>query len=244
MSEPSDYIIYVDESGDHGLKSIDPESPIFTLVFCIFRVEDYKNQIIPTTQKFKNKYWGHDNIILHERDIRKPEKDDYKFLTDRKKREVFMAEIGKLIEEAKFHLIATVIRKDELIKRYKRPSNPYELAMLFCMERAHKWLCEQNQTGKKVHIICEARGKKEDRDLELEFRRIRQNSAQSTPSKMNFSAIDYRLKFQHKKENDTGLQLADLVVRPIGKSILRPEQTNRAIDIIKQKYLKTPKIFP
>jgi hypothetical protein len=31
------------------------------------------------------------------------------------------------------------------------------------------------------------------------------------------------------------LQLADLVARPIGLSVLRAEQPNRAFDIIKQK---------
>jgi hypothetical protein len=29
----SDYIVYVDESGDHGLVSVDPEYPVFVLAF-------------------------------------------------------------------------------------------------------------------------------------------------------------------------------------------------------------------
>ena len=33
----SDHIIFVDESGDHSLKSIDPQYPIFALAFCIIR---------------------------------------------------------------------------------------------------------------------------------------------------------------------------------------------------------------
>ncbi|WP_338012591.1 DUF3800 domain-containing protein [Rhizobium sp. LCM 4573] len=32
----SDFIIYVDESGDHSLTSIDVNYPIFVLSFCIF----------------------------------------------------------------------------------------------------------------------------------------------------------------------------------------------------------------
>ncbi len=35
-----------------------------------------------------------------------------------------------------------------------------------------------------------------------------------------------------KQSNSTGLQLADLVARPIGTHILRPEQPNRAWDRI------------
>ncbi len=32
----SDYVIYVDVSGDHGLEFIDRDYPVFVLEFCIF----------------------------------------------------------------------------------------------------------------------------------------------------------------------------------------------------------------
>ena len=32
----SDYIVYVDESGDHGLKTIDENYPVFVLAFLYF----------------------------------------------------------------------------------------------------------------------------------------------------------------------------------------------------------------
>jgi hypothetical protein len=34
------------------------------------------------------------------------------------------------------------------------------------------------------------------------------------------------------------LQIADLVARPIGLSVLRPDQENRAFEIIKNKFRK------
>ena len=37
----SEYIVYVDESGDHGLVSIDPTYPLFVLAFCIFHKPTY-----------------------------------------------------------------------------------------------------------------------------------------------------------------------------------------------------------
>jgi hypothetical protein len=37
----SDYIIYVDESGDHGLSKIDGSYPVFVLVFTIFNIKSY-----------------------------------------------------------------------------------------------------------------------------------------------------------------------------------------------------------
>jgi len=32
----SDFIVYVDESGDHGLKTVDQNYPVFALAFCVF----------------------------------------------------------------------------------------------------------------------------------------------------------------------------------------------------------------
>lgn len=37
----SDYLIFADESGDHGLSSIDEQFPVFALVFCLVRKQDY-----------------------------------------------------------------------------------------------------------------------------------------------------------------------------------------------------------
>lgn len=38
-----------------------------------------------------------------------------------------------------------------------------------------------------------------------------------------------------KKTNSCGLQFADLTARPIGLSVLRPNQPNRAFDILQNK---------
>ncbi len=43
----SDFLIFADESGDHGLVSIDEQFPVFALVFCIVRKDDYVNQSCP-----------------------------------------------------------------------------------------------------------------------------------------------------------------------------------------------------
>lgn len=67
----SDYIVYVDESGDHSLVSIDPEYPIFVLSFCIFRKDEYAQAMTPAVRRLKFETFGHDMAILHEIDIRK-----------------------------------------------------------------------------------------------------------------------------------------------------------------------------
>jgi hypothetical protein len=43
-----------------------------------------------------------------------------------------------------------------------------------------------------------------------------------------------------KASNSTGLQIADLVARPIGIKVLRPDQANRAYDIVAKKFRRNP----
>ena len=46
MTEFSDYIVYVDESGDHSLTSIDKEFPVFSLSFCVVKKSQYPKLIL------------------------------------------------------------------------------------------------------------------------------------------------------------------------------------------------------
>ena len=189
-----DYLIFADESGDHGLSTIDAQFPVFALVFCLMRKEDYINKIVPEAQRLKMDVWGHDQIIFHEHDIRK-EKGAYSILrTDAELRLHFMQRISAFIEDSPIKIISALIDKNRLKQKYDRPYNPYEIAMLFCMERALGYLQTQGQAGKQIPVIFESRGKREDAELELEFRRIcdnQSNRAQKIiePKILNFKAF-------------------------------------------------------
>lgn len=93
MPDFSDYIVYVDESGDHSLVSIDGSYPIFVLAFCIFRKDDYARYVTPALQQFKFRWFGEDSVVLHEADIRR-HKDHFGFLENSKKRAQFMDELA------------------------------------------------------------------------------------------------------------------------------------------------------
>lgn len=69
--EFGDYIVYVDESGDHGLASIDPNYPVFVLACCILRKYEYGRTAIPGLLDFNFRLFGHDQVVLHEPEIRK-----------------------------------------------------------------------------------------------------------------------------------------------------------------------------
>jgi hypothetical protein len=225
----SDYIIYVDESGDHNLVQTNPAYPIFSLAFCIFKKEDYTERAVPQLQNLKFRWFGHDAFVLHEREVRKQLKP-FHILSPKERFDCFMAEISDLVSDTPMTVIAAVIHKDQLKAKYTDPGNPYELALKFCVERTVRFLEERGQKDALTHIIVECRGEQEDRSLELEFRRI-------CDGKNMLGKIDcLDILFVDKKANSTGLQIADLIARPIGLRILRPDQPNRAYDVIEAKF--------
>jgi len=117
----SDYIIYVDESGDHGLTNIDSGYPIFCLAFCIIKKEDYISGICPSIQKLKFKYWGHDFVNLHASDIRK-QKGDFAFLRKNEATRIqFFNDLSDVVENSPMNIIASVIKKEDLKKKYTNP---------------------------------------------------------------------------------------------------------------------------
>jgi hypothetical protein len=229
-SEFSDYIVYVDESGDHSLTSIDAGYPVFVLSFCVFRKDDYAERVTPAVRKHKFEVFGHDMVVLHEHEIRK--KTGAFARLGKEAREKFMDSLTSVIEVADFMLIAVVIDKRRLASKYANPAHPYHLAMAFGLERLYRLLHSRGQDDRTTHIVCEARGPKEDAELELEFRRIRDGA-----NYLN-KRLPFELVIADKKTNSEGMQLADLTARPIGLSVLRPEQTNRAMAILENKFYR------
>lgn len=228
-----DFIVYVDESGDHGLAQINPEYPVFVLAFCIFRVSDYVDQIVPAVERFKFEFFGHDMVVLHEREIRKA-LPPFDILQDAAVRLRFMESLSTIVATSRFGVVASAIRKDEFRERRGRDLNPYHVALEFGLERVFLQLQQRNQVGRTTSVVFESRGANEDQQLELEFRRIMDHTAmRGMPQTLDF-------KIAHKQVNSSGLQLADMVARPIGLKIIRPQQLNRAWELIEPKFPRSP----
>jgi hypothetical protein len=147
------------------------------------------------------------------------------------------------MEAAEVEFFCAVIDKPRLKARYANPWNPYEIALLFCLEKLRDRLVELGQCGHHVHVVFESRGKVEDAALELEFRRIVSNERRWGWKVTDFSCCQWTPCFVPKSANSTGLQIADLAARPLGLHAMRPLQPNRAFDIIGPK-LRARKTFP
>jgi hypothetical protein len=229
----SDYIVYVDESGDHSMTSIDPHYPMFVLALCVFRKVDYAQSVMPAVTNLKFKYFGHDQVILHEREIRKAQ-PPFSFLVKQAQRTAFMNDIDQLVANAPFTLIAGGIDKVQHRAQYSTPANPYELALTFGLERLAMHLNGKGAKG-TTYLVFESRGEREDDDLELWFHRI------CGGQNMLGTALPFALVFAKKATNSSGLQFADMMARPIGRHIMSPKQSNRAFKTLSAKFRVNPR---
>lgn len=231
----SKYVIYADESGDHGLETIDKDYPVFVLSFCCFEISNYIHNAVPSLQEFKFQNFGHDQVILHEHHIRK-QKDSFAFLrTDKHKRENFLNQISEVVANTEVDIFSVVIDKEKLKKKFIKTVNPYNVGLRIGLEKILDFLLKNGQENKEIHIIFERRGQKEDNALELEFRRICDEISNSEGVIYDFTKMKFVPIFADKKSNSCGLQLADLTARPIGIHYLRPNQNNKAFEIIRDK---------
>jgi hypothetical protein len=242
-------MVFLDETGDHSLSTIDPGFPVFVLTLTIVQPDIYTNQIVPAVCRLKIDYWGHEGVILHSRDIRKAQ-GPLPFLRNREQTQPFYKRINQIMADPQYTLISVGVRKDRHVKKYgESANNPYELAMEYSLERLVYFL--EHQPDKDAILIAESRGKKEDTELQLAFLRIVNNGTWYCPRE-RFKQFDFRLDFVSKERNLVGTQLADLAAYPTARWIIDPRKANPAFDIVRRKilckvdtgYLLGLKVFP
>lgn len=228
-----DYLVFVDESGDHNLARIDPQFPVFVLLFVIVRKVDYVDSVCPQLQRLKLEFWNHSEVVLHEHEIRKPA-GNFLFLLQPQLRERFHRRLSALMQSLPVTLIAVLIDKTAYIARYHKPVNPYDYALESGLERVFRHLEDLGQTDRRTAIVVECRGRREDDELELAFRRV------CDGANVLRRDFPFELVMTPKAANATGLQLADLMVRPIALHHLRPGQPNRAYEILEPQLRRSP----
>lgn len=229
MAEFSDFMVYVDESGDHSLDSIDKNYPIFVLAFCVFYKNHYLNHVVLSVQRLKFNTFGHDFVILHEHEIRK-EKGDFNIFKSKSEKEQFLANLTEIMQHSNFILIAHAIEKHKIKTEQIKEMHAYHYSLKHCLETLYELMVEKSQQDKITFVAVESRGVKEDSELELEFLRICNGENRF---KM---VLPFKVKIVSKKTNSVGLQLVDLVARPIGRYVFEPTQTNRAMYVLKAKF--------
>ncbi len=243
-----DYYLFLDESGDHGLKNIDINFPVFVLCGIIMSNNDYENLRLSFNQ-IKQDLWGNGKVIFHSRDIRKCEKE-LSILLDNDVKATFYKKLNKTINDSNYTVISSIIDKQRYIKKYGKLRNDvYEIALSFIIERAIFFLDSIKEQGKNLYLIIEKRGKKEDAKLKNHINDLlRIGTYYVSPERLH--SYNTKIQFVDKRKNENGLQLSDLVAYPIARYCMDKERANPAFEIIKPKIYKRGtriyglKIFP
>jgi hypothetical protein len=238
-------IVFLDEAGNLNLDIHDENFPLFAVSMFVCKTTDYTRSIVPAVLEFKIRHFGHEAVILHSRDIRKAQKD-FGFLTDRERRNAFLQELTTLMRDLNYRWITTVIRKQRHRELYGvAAQNPYDLALTLCLERLLPLLEEEEQS--EVCVVAEARGKREDKELELCFLRTVSNGTYYV-SADRFRAVKFTLKFAEKAMNVIGTQMDDLIVYPIARNVLDPNKPNLPYEAVAPKMYRGRvwglKVFP
>lgn len=95
------YYLFLDESGHHGLKTINQEFPILLLCGCVIEKNHYVNVFTKRLNSLKKKFFNKTDIVLHSRDIRKWQYN-FKILGDPKVRSEFYNDLDSLISQTEF----------------------------------------------------------------------------------------------------------------------------------------------
>lgn len=226
--------LFIDESGDPSLSSINADFPIFTLLGCLFDDSAYQN-IYTKIVELKKEFFGSEHAILHSRDIRKCEGVFVK-LFDLEVKAKFYERLNSIFENGKYTVIAVGIKKREFIEKYgKIADDPYELSLSFLLERAV--METDRDKDNTIHITIESRGRVEDEIIKKRYNRLLDNgSSHITPDR--FKKRFEKMEFKKKKENDCGLQVADLCAYPVARHLINPNEPYPAFNIVEKKFRK------
>jgi len=210
--------LFLDESGDHNLDKIDPEYPVFVLGGCIIDLKYHDEVLSSKVSKYKKDLFGRDDFILHTADIVR-RRGVFRSLTDRNFREQFYLKTNQLMEDLEYLVVACCIRKDKHLAQYGLAAlDPYMLSLRILVER---FVFEIKKTDAETPgiIVAESRDETLDNELRLAWMDLR------TTGTGYVSASEIRrhiseLHIRNKTSRIAGLQIADLIVSPIGRHLL------------------------
>lgn len=237
MTEPclasSRFIAFFDECGDHSLVKINHELPVFVMCTVIVERTTYAEVIVPALAALKLRYFAHEGVNLHSRDIRKAD-GPYTILLNAQVRARFIEDLSETMARLPFTLFATAIHKYAYKARYGVDArNPYDVALEYSFERVLHFMEASGETA--LPVIAEARGTNEDNALRASFQRLMSEGTGYNKA-VRFLKLACPISFRRKNDNIAGIQLADLCAHPVARHVLKPEVENRAFRVIEPKF--------
>lgn len=229
----SKYYLYIDECGDHNLKTYDPVFPIFTLCGILMTRENRKS-LFKSFEDLKKDFFRTTDIIIHSVDIRKW-RGVFSILRDDDIRVRFYAGIERILKQhGAYVIVSCTILKEQLTKFCVRgeEEDVYGLSLAYLLERSVFYVDNQIDENPDISVVVERRGKKEDKKLLDYYNHLRNTGTKWVKAERLTGRVD-SFTFKSKQDNVVGLQIADLIAYPITQHFLHPERENRSYDVVK-----------
>lgn len=209
-------VMFLDESGNHDLERIDPQYPIFVLGGVIVDRTYAREVVEPSVRHLKRSFFGREDIVLHTAEIIRKQ-NDFACLEDEELNRRFLVALTDMMREMEYEVVACAIKKDQHVARFGRTAaDPYHYSLGVLVER---FVLEIGPVTDGGTIFAEKRRPDLDRALEQAWQRLRASGTESaSPQEIDERIVDLSLK--DKMLNFAGMQLADLVVSPIGRAVI------------------------
>lgn len=222
-------MLFLDESGNHQLDRISKDYPVFVLGGIILDRTYARTVLAPRLSALKLEYFGRDDIVLHTTEIIRRQ-NHFAALEDPALYERFLAALTHLMSDVEYEVVACVIKKHAYAARFGAGHDPYHLSLGILVER---FAIDIGPVTNGGIVFVERRRP----DLDLALERAWQVLRSTGTTRMSAADLDDRiidLSVKDKSLNLAGLQLADLVVSPIGRATIG-KPTRADWDVVKSK---------
>jgi hypothetical protein len=178
---------------------------------------------------WKAAWLGSWQVRVHEPDVRR--RSRWFHSEDPLREQAIIDALSAQLSELDFTCIAAVIDKRQLRAHYPAgkvddflPESTFLMCVDFIFERIVHFLYHVGGDAQGI-VIAEARGPREDAEVHAEFLRLHLFGTQYIADGYFRNQLRPYIEFRKKDRNDSGLQIADLVARPIADKVLRPNTT-------------------
>ena len=226
--------LYLDESGDHSLTVLDPRYPVFVLGGVIV-TDEAVLAITSSLTALKLQIFGDADMLLHTADISR-NRNGFECLVDPEVRRRFRNLLNDTLSALDFSVVGCAIRKPELLQRYGELAvDPYLLSLGIVVER---FCFELGGGGARGVVHVERRNERLDREIKVAWDVLRLNGTRYVrPDVLRRRIV--ALVFETKASGGAPLELADLVVTPLGRWVAgMPPKPD--LDVVMSKLRRGP----
>ena len=207
--------LFLDESGDHHLTVIDTSYPVFVLGGVILDADYAAGPLVEAVGDFKRELFGRTDIVLHTADIAR-NRNGFEALQDAAFRARFYERLNELMRNLVYSVVACAVLKQRFRDLHGIfAPDPYLYGFATLVERFCLDVLESDTGGR---IIAERRDSVLDARLQAEWENLKSIGAATCPPDLITARIS-SLDLYSKKDNVVGLEIADLVVSPIGRHV-------------------------